>query len=37
LRLIQALPDPEIRTVTVLGVDLSRLRDYSDMPSTWVA
>ena len=31
------LPDPVIGPVTVLGVDLSRLRDYSDTFSTWAA
>jgi hypothetical protein len=34
LRLVRSLLDPVIGTVTVLGVDLSRLRDYSDMSST---
>ena len=30
LRLIMALPDPQTGTVAVLGVDLSRSRDYPD-------
>jgi hypothetical protein len=30
LRLVRALPDPDLGTVTVLGVDLSRVRGYPD-------
>ena len=30
LRLIMALPDPQDRPVRILGVDLSRSRDYPD-------
>jgi hypothetical protein len=30
LRLVMALPDPQTGTVKVLGVDLSRSRDYPD-------
>jgi hypothetical protein len=33
LRLVKALPDPPAGRVPVLGVDLSRVRDYPDRPT----